>query len=216
MRPSHRAGNLSAPCGITLIGLLFSIRILNFVLPPCCAPNSGGATIHAMSEASSVEHESGREPTRGPFCVACGFNLRGVASEGKCPECGSAYTAQSQYWMQAWPSVGTILGRLSWPLVLLLPALLSFMNDGRSSPLLGIAMLSGAIMILLTMLNGYFYARRLVKQCVPPWRRRSPRGRIFTAGGIILFFLTFAFALLPTFFLGWFGLACIFSPSAFS
>ncbi len=212
MRPSHRTMNLTAVFNAPRISLLFSVRNLNIDARVGCVLARRRATIRCMSDATSTPLQPSSDPSHGPLCAACSFSLRGLPSEGNCPECGLSYTAATQYWVKPWPPAGAVLGRLSWPLLLGLPALFSVIDDGRQQRLLGLAMVCGAIMVPVVMLNGYIYARRLVRECVPPWRRNSSRGRFLTIGGGVLFFLTLAFALLPAFVVGWMGFACLLSP----
>lgn len=153
------------------------------------------------------------DASNGPFCVGCGFSLRGLAMDGKCPECGAAYTEATQYWVQPWPPLSLILLRLSWPLLLLLPVLLAVIDNGSSNPLIGFAMLCGAIAVPVFILNGYILARRLVNECISPWKRSSRRGRSIYITCSILFITTLLLVLLPAAMVGWVGISCMVDSS---
>jgi hypothetical protein len=51
-----------------------------------------------------------------PLCPACGYSLRGLPTDGVCPECSAAYTPQSVLRYSVPPSPWRMTLRIGWPL----------------------------------------------------------------------------------------------------
>ena len=168
--------------------------------------------MRGVSGTSTIRDES--DPARGPFCAACGFSLFTAPVHGICSECGVGYTEAEKYWVPPWPSLGKILSRLAWPLVLFLPILYAIYADaaqgsGHAIRALGVAMICGGVGVFALLITSFIVARRIVRSRVPPWRIASTRGQVFIGSAWFIFLLVIVLATAPLGAVIFLGFACL-------
>ena len=149
------------------------------------------ASQSASPNAKEIECESSAVVAEG-LCPCCGYDLRGLAKSGTCPECGKAYTSESLLLLRRIPGALELWARFGWPLVALIA---SFTHPLTSrDPYAFVGWLFIAMLILLAMLaNAAVQAVWLAHACVRPEareRRFSERLRMLGPLAVTLYTIT--------------------------
>ena len=100
-------------------------------------------------------------------CHYCGYNLKGLEKEGKCPECGTEYTEESALRLKPRPGVLVICIRLGWPLFVVIGLYILLFNGALRGLFVG----SIPVFFVVVPMNGYFWMRTMLKKHLPEQKR---------------------------------------------
>lgn len=136
-------------------------------------------------------------------CHWCGYDLRGLAARGCCPECGKEYTPESAMRLTPPPSALMICLRLSWPLLGLVVFALPVAAGGSNAP----AACGAYAMLVAIPINSYYQVRSMLKKHLPEQKRTQGFILGLRALGTTVAVLVLLITLLPLIVLG----ACLFT-----
>lgn len=128
-------------------------------------------------------------------CHRCGYLLRGLPLEGRCPECGTPYTEASAMRLEPWPGAFRLLLRLGWPL-LGLAIMVSGAYSLPSGAMLQV-LLPAYAFLLAVPINSYFQVRAMLRRHLPEQVRTTGAIAVLRAIGTVACVIVAIFLLLP-------------------
>lgn len=148
-------------------------------------------------EIKSSSGSAGASMTADRRCYQCGYALRGLATTGRCPECGADYDPGSRQ-LEPWPPPLTVCVRIGWPLIGLAfcVGVIPFGGDGD------FFIFPGYAFLLAAPINGYFQIRSMLKRHMPERRRTTGFVAFLRGLGTLVCVLAALLFLLPLILLG--------------
>ena len=167
---------------------------------------STSSSSDATSPEAGKEHDGESvapdRTLREGFCPSCSYDLRGLATIGKCPECGTAYTPILLLPPRTIPSAMELLVRFGWPTGVLAASLVVIPLDGSAYAVVTWALV--AMIILAAMFTNSLIQVHLVfvKHIAQPHRGRFGFAEKAALLGKPLLAAFWATVLIPAFVLG--------------
>ena len=127
-----------------------------------------------------------------PRCVACGYDLSGIAHEHEptpCPECGELFDPNNPFGLQPWPNAFLTGVALASPIAFVFVARMTLLADARRIPFITEAWFeSVGIPAVNWLLIGAWliwpgvWAMRVVRRCAHPVERGILWAMLYLSG----------------------------------